>query len=307
MPDLPDPAASAAPAASAEQQALLQALQAIIAPLAELAVARGVHFGTVEEQLKLAFIVAARQAALQATPGALPHRLVSRISSATGINRREVTRLVQADLQQAQPRRSPPVQVFARWTTDPVYLDAQGEPLALPRQGPSPSFETLAASITRDVHPRSLLDGLLRLDLATLDEATDTVSLSRTRFVPRDDQVRMLGFLGGNVGDHLQAAVDNVSGRTPAHVEQAIRADGLSAASLAQLHERIHGQWRTLASALVPEIQRLIDADEAAGAEANGRLRVGLYMYADRAPALAAAPAPTAPLDPAAAGPGDTE
>ena len=54
---------------------------------------------------------------------------------------------------------------------------------ALPRQGAAPSFESLAQEITRDVHPRSLLDELCRLGLATWDEAGDTVALSREAFV----------------------------------------------------------------------------------------------------------------------------
>lgn len=280
--------------ASPEQQALLQALQSVLAPLARLAVARGVHFATVEEQLKAAYVSAAREAALQATPQALPHRLVSRIASATGINRREVTRLVSTDPAQSPQRRSPPLQVFARWTTDPLYLDANGQPLALPRQGSAPSFESLAASITRDVHPRSLLDGLLRLGLAELDALGETVSLTRTSFVPRDDQVRMLGFLGGNVGAHLSAAVDNVGGRTPQHIEQAIRADGLSAESVEAMRSLIDAQWRTLARSLVPELQRRIDADDN-GPDTAQRLRVGLYMYADTAPPEEAAPAGGSP------------
>ncbi|NDY91558.1 DUF6502 family protein [Ideonella livida] len=280
-------------AGSPEQQALLQAVQAVLAPLARLAVARGLHFGTVEEQLKVAFVAAAREAALRAHPQALPHRLVSRLATATGISRREVTRLVQADLQAAEPRRSPPVQVFARWTTDPVYLDGQGQPRPLQRQGPAPSFESLAASITRDVHPRSLLDGLVGLRLAELDEGRDEVRLLRTAFVPREDQVRMLGFLGSNVGAHLAAAVENVEGRQPPHLEQAIKADGLSAASVADMHALIQAQWRLLARALVPELQRRIDQDDP-GADTLHRLRVGLYMYADQAPALAA-PQPPAP------------
>jgi len=288
----------ASSATAAEQQALLQALQAVLAPLAQLAVARGLHFAAAEELLKAAFVAAARDAALQTTPQALPHRLVSRIASATGINRREVTRLVSAEPGQAPQRRSPPVMVFTRWTTDPLYLDANGQPLVLPRQGPAPSFESLAASITRDVHARSLLDGLLRLQLAELSELEDTVRLTRHSFVPRDDQVRMLGFLGGNVGAHLSAAVENVGGRTPQHIEQAIRADGLSAASITALRTLIDEQWRALARALVPELQARIDADDA-GPDTQQRLRIGLYMYADTAPPATVA-MPATPATPAA-------
>jgi len=43
-------------------------------------------------------------------------------------------------------------------------------------------FEALAQSITRDVHPRSMLDELVRLGLVQHDEDLDSVSLARSEF-----------------------------------------------------------------------------------------------------------------------------
>jgi hypothetical protein len=282
-----------------EEEALLQAAEALLKPLARLLVARGVHYGSVEERLKIAFVVAAREAALAATPDALPHRLVSRISTTTGINRREVTRLVLADFKEPPPRRSPALQAFARWNSDPAYLDAQGRPKALPRQGATESFEQLAASITRDVHPRSLLDDLLRLNLVSLDAAGDTVRIHSQAFVPREDTVRMLGYVGSNVGDHLKTAVSNVIGDAPLQFEQAIYAHGLSAESLQDLNQLAREQWALLTRALVPELQKRIDADAqvSGAAEPAGQVRIGLFVHAQGAttpPTTTATPTPGA-------------
>lgn len=262
---------------------MLLAAQALLKPLARLMVARGVPYASVEERLKQAFVVAAREAALRATPEALPHRLVSRISTTTGINRREVTRLVGAQMQEPPPRRSPALQAFARWNAHPEYLDAQGRPLPLARQGEAASFEQLAASITRDVHARSLLDELLRLNLVRLDAETDTVRVHQDAFAPRDDQVRLLGYLRSNVGDHLKTAVSNVIGAEPVQFEQAIHAHGLSAASLHDMNALLREQWSQLTRALVPELQRRIDADAPTGEEnePSGSVRIGLFLHAD--------------------------
>lgn len=281
---MPSPPSPDAEGTASVEDALLHAAQDVLAPLARLMVAKGVHFGAVEERLKVAFVRAAIEAALAARPDALPHRLVSRVAAATGINRREVTRLIDAGTEPAAPPRSPALRVFARWTTDPAYRTTAGKPRVLPRQGPAPSFEALAASVTRDVHARSLLDDLLRLDLAAWDMKRDTLSLRREAFVPRDDAMRLLGYLGGNVGDHLSAAVDNVVGTPGRHFEQAIMADGLAEGSLAELHLMMAPQWKQLIRALVPVIQARVDADGAEGAEPPGRLRIGLYMY-DNGPA----------------------
>jgi hypothetical protein len=205
----------------------------------------------------------------------------SRIATATGLSRREVTRLTQTAA--TPPRRRPvAAEVFARWASDPLYRDARGRPRKLPRQGDAPSFETLAQLVTRDVHRRTLLDELLRLGLAAADAADDSVALVHDAFVPRGDTERMLDFLGHNVGDHLDAAVANVLGNGRQHFEQAVFADELSSQSLAAIRESIEARWRAMCTTLVPQLKELIDADHAAGRPQNQRLRVGLFSYSER-------------------------
>jgi hypothetical protein len=157
--------------------------------------------------------------------------------------------------------------------------DKDGNPRPLKRQGRAPSFEALAQSVTQDVHPRTLLDELCRLGLATVDAESDTVRLVRDSFVPSQDGDRMLSFLGANVGDHLAAAVSNVLAQSPPHLEQAIFADELSEQSTRALRELVAARWKELLAGLVPNIQALIDADAKAGRRADRRVRVGLYSY----------------------------
>ncbi len=252
------PPDSANPAAG-----LVVALRAVLAPLARLAVARGVPHAALEELLKQALV----DAADRSHAGLPPHRRVSRITTATGIHRREVTRLIQ-DLRQgmaaqAQPARSHASELFTRWRTDARYGDVRGSPAELPRQGPLPSFESLAQSITRDVHPRSLLDELLRLGLAAHDPTLDTVRLLRDGFVPQGDSAGMAAVLGRNVGSHLQAAVDNVLQDSHRHVEQAVFASGLSEQSRADFVLLAKAQWLALMDTLVPALEAMVARDAA--------------------------------------------
>ena len=262
-----------------EHQALLAATQALMRPLARLLVARGVPYAQAEESLKTAMVQAAREA----HPDGLPHRLVSRIATTTGINRREVTRLTRVEDEPAEPQRSVAANTFMRWRTNPAYLDPQGHPLTLARQGDAPSFESLARGVTQDVHPRSLLDELLRLGLASHDLEADSVTLTIDAFVPSTDRARMLEFLSHNVGDHLSAAVANVLGPTPRHLERAVFADGLSPAAIAAAEAWVADAWRDMADALIPFIEKLI-ADEAHEPESvrQQRFRAGLYAYTER-------------------------
>jgi hypothetical protein len=268
------PKPSSSSSAAAADTALRDALEQVFAPVAELCLARGLRFAVLEETLKRAFVDRARRA--QSAAGA---RDISRISAATGLTRREVTRITLDVAARAAVRPSPATQIFTRWMGNRRLHDKDGNPRPLKRQGRAPSFEALAQSVTQDVHPRTLLDELCRLGLATVDAESDTVRLVRDSFVPSQDGDRMLSFLGANVGDHLAAAVSNVLAQSPPHLEQAIFADELSEQSTRALRELVAARWKELLAGLVPNIQALIDADAKAGRRADRRVRVGLYSY----------------------------
>lgn len=99
----PKSTVSSARPASLDQASLTEALRTLMQPLAALSVTRGMPFADVEEMLKTAFVDAARAAHSNATA----HRMVSRISTVTGLNRREVSRLTKAEGRTVPTRHSP--------------------------------------------------------------------------------------------------------------------------------------------------------------------------------------------------------
>jgi hypothetical protein len=277
----------------ATSAALQAALARLLAPLAQLVVARGVPFLVLDEMLRGAVVSTAHAA----HPGLPEHRRASRVSAATGLNRREVNRLLalQSDAAAKAPPpalpRSPAAMVFAHWRATPAYRTRAGAPRVLPRTGPTPSFESLAHEVTRDVHPRALLEELLRLNLATHDDARDSVALVKENFIPRGDGDRMVQWMGANVGDHFAGAIANLMGREPSHADQAIAADGLCAGSVAQVRPLLHAHWQRLTEELVPLLERLIEQDAAQASADNPnthRVRFGLYGF-DTTPATAVA------------------
>jgi hypothetical protein len=279
------PSSKAPDAHVTDQQVLLQAVGSVLRPLAELGVAKGLPYASVEEALKRAFVDAAQQA--QVSQGLPPHRLVSRITAATGINRREVTRITQLEPEaDTTTGVSLASQVFTRWVSDKAWK-LRGKPKALARQGAG-SFEELARSVTQDVHPRSLLDELIRLQLARWDQAEDTVSLLEEAFTPHGDLQDMLGFLGSNVADHLQAAVDNVLSSESLHFEQAVFARGLNAQTADALRALARRHWKALMAEAVPLMEAGLRDVATAGASAESagpaplhRVRLGLFTYHD--------------------------
>jgi len=253
----------------------IKTLKRLLLPIARLCLANGISFATAEEVLKRAFVQEA--AAMQ--PGAPEHGKVSRISTVTGINRREVTRLTASETPELTTKQPLASEVVARWTTDPAWRDCDGKPLTIKRLGTELSFEALAQSITRDVHPRSILDELIRMELVSYDENLDLVSLTRNNFVPKNDAELMLSFLSDNVGDHLNAAIANVLHDGTSHLEQAVFADELSAESLKAFLPVVMTHWNALHEKMVPALSSLIEEDKRAGRTQDQRVRIGLYTF----------------------------
>lgn len=265
----------------AERQAVIAAFAALAEPLATLCVSKAVNIQAVEEILRQAFVRAAKQHCSDANP----ERLTSRISTMTGLTRREVARLELIPPRQLPQTRSPATDLVTHWLSLPGYTDDRGKSRTIPRLGASPSFEALAASVTRDVHPRTLLAELMRLQMVKYDAALDTMTLLEKAFVPRSDFTRMLGFLGVNVGDHLSAAVTNVLGTGSEHFEQALLADELSPESVQRARKLVTDQWTSLLTTLGPQLQALMDEDVFCKRAQTQAVRIGLYSWSAPMPA----------------------
>ena len=252
-------------------------VERLLAPLARLCLADGLTFDKAAEMLKRSFITAAQEA----QPDLPQHGAVSRLAAATGINRREVTRLLR-DIPPRRPVRIPlAARIIAQWASDPAYRATDGALRPLPRQGAAPSFETLARAVTQDLHPRSALEELLRLGLVRHDQAADQICLLSPDYIPGADHVEMLTLLGDNVGDHLESAVANLAKDAIQHHDQAVFADELSQESLRAVAPVIRAHWQSLRDDLLPRLTALIQADRTAGRPQDQRLRVGLYSFSE--------------------------
>lgn len=259
----------------AVQQALLAVLEQLLSPLAKLCLAKGISIQASEEMIRRAYV----QAATEDCEGLNPSRLTSRISTMTGLTRREVARLQSEDAPVRPQTRTVATDVLTFWASQSEYVNKKGMPIRIPRTGEAPSFEALAAYVTKDVHPKSILADMMRLGLVTHNKKNDTVVVVDAIYVPKTDWPQMVGFIGTNVGDHLQASVDNVLQVGGKHFEQALLADELSEESLEAAKSMITTQWRDLLTQLGPQLQGLMDQDKALGRKQNQQLRIGMYSY----------------------------
>jgi hypothetical protein len=268
-----------------EQHARLALREArvLMAPVVRWLLRHGVHYGAFAEVLKGVFVAVAREELARA--GA--RTTDSAISVMSGVHRKDVRAIGVDPVARPLPRCVPlAAQLLERWRSDARYAEADGRPRALPRSGATGSFEALARDISSDVHPRTLLDELLRLELVALDG--DAVRIVRAQASPAPGLENGAAEFSTSAADHIAAAVHNLTQGGPKFLAQSLAVDGLTAEAAQQLHEAARTLWQALLPALAASAREQVRATAlAASDDAASRVRVGVYCYSDPAPTSA--------------------
>jgi hypothetical protein len=256
---------------------LREVLRHLLRPLVRLLVEQGVPFGELAELLKGVYV----DVALRDFPLAEKQPTDSRVTLLTGVHRKDVKRL------REQPRSAhdPPHTValgallVARWTGTAAFLDDEGRPRALPRHAVrrGPSFESLVASVSKDIRARAVLDEWLRLGIVQLDR-DDRVCLNAEAFVPARGIEEKLFYLGRNLHDHIATAVHNVAGRRPVFLERSVYYPNLTAASVSELAKLAARAGMEALQAVNRRGLELTRSD-AGRNDATQRMNFGLYFY----------------------------
>lgn len=259
-----------------------------MAPLARALIAHGVTYPRFAQALKQVFLDAAR--AELARDGKKPTD--SALSLRSGVHRKDVRAFTARGALKPRGHRTLSMAslVFAKWSRDAAYAGADGAPRPLPlrsRAADEPSFETLTWSISKDFHPRSILDELLRLNLAAVEG--ETVRVKADAFVPTEAFTDLAHFFGANLRDHAAASADNLlrAGRNlpPRFLERATFADGLTEASIEALDRLAREIWTDAARRMYEAAARRVEGDAGADPEhADRRMRFGMYFYSEPAP-----------------------
>ena len=283
----------------AEAELATQAMERLLQPMARLMIDHGLQLPALVELLKKALVSQA-----EAAYGLAQKDMTdSRISILTGVHRKDVKRLREAesDQTQAQPMLPLAASVVARWISEPRYLNADHSPAVLSRtankaNAGQPDFASLVAELSRDVGARAVLDELLRLGVVELRE-DNTVALRDAAFVPRGGVDESFHFLSANVSDHLSTAVHNLNPHrtAPLMLEQSAFSQGLSSDQAEQLHQLARSLWM----GSLQQFLQTANVAEQRSLYASGpkhRVRYGVYFYespqAEDQPSVDALPRP---------------
>lgn len=259
---------------------LLTALRRLLQPLVRLAIARGITYPALSEVLKELFVeVADRDFALAGKA-----QTDSRLTLLTGVHRKDVKRLREerSRVPEARMPRSVSLgaQIAAAWSTRPGYVDANGTPLPLFKsaaEGGDRSFESLVASVSKDIRPRAVLDEWIRLGVVSVDDA-GRVHLDSAAFVPSRGFEEMSFYLGQNIHDHLAAIDHNLASGAERFLERCVHYDHVAPESLPELARlaELHGM----------KALRAVNARAGSPQTRGGewRMNFGIYFYAEPLP-----------------------
>ncbi len=233
----------------------------MLRPLVHLLIHQGVTYIAFLDLLKRTYVeVADKSFALKTK-----RQTDSRISLLTGVHRMEVKRIraeAAEPMSEKEIKASKSAQMMSIWTGHQAYLDNQGKPKALflsSKEG-SPSFEELVLRVSKDKHPRSVLDEWLNQKLITIQD--NKVFLNEAGYIPEEDFEEKLFFAGKNIGDHLAIVAHNLAGEQPPLFDRAVYYSDLSQESVELLEEQAKRQMMQLLTDLNQKASELQQQDK---------------------------------------------
>ncbi len=258
--------------------AMVSAVRRLLKPLVRLLIAHNITLPSLTELLKEVYVEVAEKRF--PIPG--KRQTDSRIHLLTGVHRKDVKKLrTERDRKPEQSARSSSLGALlvSRWTGDPRYLNDQGHPLRLPKNG-EVSFTSLVEEISTNIRPRAVLDEWLRLGVVEVDPE-GMVHLNTEAFVPEKGFEEKCFFLGENVRGHLEACVNNLQQEGPSEPERNVYYDGLSRESVNELRRMAEKEGMHVLQQINRRAFELQQEDKT-NSEALYQMRFGLYWHQEK-------------------------
>jgi Family of unknown function (DUF6502) len=184
---------------------LYAAVLKLLRPLTRILLRNGVSFGTFSDLAKWVYVdVATKEFDIKGRK-----QTTSRVSTITGLSRREVMRvrkLSKPEVTAITERHNRAARVIAAWRREKKFLDETGKPIPLPMEGGGTSFSELISRYSGNVPPRAILDELMHV--GAVERLGDgRVSLRARAYIPSSGDVGRLHLLGTDVR-HLLSTID---------------------------------------------------------------------------------------------------
>jgi hypothetical protein len=188
------------------QQTLQATVARILRPLVRVLIRYGMSYGEFNEVAKRMFVaVAADDFPIEGRK-----QTNSRIAMLTGIQRKEIARLVslpEIETDELDMQYNRAVRVTSGWRRDADFRDADGTPMALLFEGDI-SFSELVRRYSGDLPARAVLDELLRVGTVTVNDDGRFQLVDDGVHVPHQDKEAQVNIMG-NAGHDLLSTLDH--------------------------------------------------------------------------------------------------
>jgi hypothetical protein len=259
---------------------LKSATHRLLKPLARILIRYGIPFAEFGDVAKRAYVEVADK------DFRLPKRkqTIARMAMLTGIQRKEVARLIAEDSDVTDPvdlSYSRGVRVISGWHRDSEFLDKSGEPSALPFDGSEGSFSALVKRYSGDLPARAVLDELQRVGSVQRDSTGLIHLTTQSGYIPSADKNAQFNIMGQSVTDLLNTLNHNLDAEgTETRMQLTTAYNNLSESAV----QRFKILSRTQSLALLKQFDDwLAEHDRDANTELQdaeeGRYRAGIGIY----------------------------
>jgi Family of unknown function (DUF6502) len=268
----PSPAAAAGATSSISVAAAMKLIRPLLRFAVRLAIRSGLKYAELDEAIRAELFFGARH---QCSDDQRAN--ASKLSLMTGLHRKDISQRLNA-LNDPKTSETSPLslsvvsQVFARWAHE-VRRNKRAQILPLSDSAGRMSFMQLSRIVVTDVHPRAVLDELIRLGFVS--EKDNHVKLMSTTFTPAGAADDRLKLFADNANAMLSTGLENILDTRPRQPEYAIWGKGISFDNAKRISDIAMEQWQITRNVIFKAIS---DAPEAASGEAPHNVRVGIYV-----------------------------
>lgn len=264
-------------------KALNKTIGRLLRPLVKLLLQQGITYTGVIPLLKETFVeVAAEEQAFQLDN---KRQTDSRVSLLTGVHRKEVKRIREKlgqPLSEKEIKASISAQIMARWLGHPDYTDKSGAPKPLYRSHDQKlSFEDLVFGISRDKHPRSILDDWLGQGLVEIDD-DQLIHLKQQGYTASGDFEEKLFFAGKNISEHLETVTHNLALHEPPRFDRSVYYHHLSESSVNEIDVLARDELLKALNRINQKAAQLQQKDRELEQRPNHSVHIGGYFSTNR-------------------------
>jgi hypothetical protein len=216
---------------------LLATTAHILRPLVRILLRHGISYAAFSELAKRIYFEVAKSDFV--LPG--KKQTSSRISTMTGLSRKEVARLESIALEKMEPDASAinrAARVISGWVRDPLFHDTAGEPADLPFEGNDASFSVLVKKYSGDITARTIADELTRVDAISVSPAGH-LHLNTRAYVARASDIDKLVILGTDVSNLIATIEHNLIHPESPLFQRKVAYNTIPMAELPQLQQQL--------------------------------------------------------------------